>query len=67
MSRGFWFFSMLLLSGISSAAEEKIIQRGEYRFSITPTPDFVVPQPIAEQWPASAPGLIACVCRAPGN
>jgi len=57
MSRGFWFFSMLLLSGISSAAEEKIIQRGEYRFSITPTPDFVVPQPIAEQWPASAPGL----------
>ena len=55
MYRWVSFFAMLLVCS-TSLAEEKIIQRGEYRFSIAPTPAFVELQIIAEQWPANAPG-----------
>ena len=55
MLRALSFFVLLFVCG-TSLAEEKIIQRGEYRFSIAPTPAFVEIQPLAEQWPAGAPG-----------
>ncbi|MGH8109896.1 MAG: DUF3857 domain-containing transglutaminase family protein [Arenimonas sp.] len=49
------FFALALVCG-AAFAEEKVFQRGEYRFSIAPIPAFVEVQPLAEQWPAEAPG-----------
>jgi hypothetical protein len=55
MFRVLSFFLLLLVCG-TSLAEEKIIQRGEYRFSIGPVPGFVILRPLADQWPTEAPG-----------
>jgi Domain of Unknown Function with PDB structure (DUF3857)/Transglutaminase-like superfamily len=49
-------FIVFALTAVCSWAEERVIQRGEYRFTISSAPDFVVVNQIAEKWPDDAPG-----------
>jgi hypothetical protein len=59
MSRLFLLLALTLISSVAFAEEkieEKIFQRGEYRFAVAPVPDFVEVQTLATQWPADAPG-----------
>jgi hypothetical protein len=50
----YWVFAVVW--GSAAQAESQIYERGEFRFSVGPVPEFVVQREPAEQWDASAPG-----------
>jgi hypothetical protein len=47
---------LLISSGAALAVEPGVFQRGDYRFTIAPAPDWVEPHAPAAEWDAAAPG-----------